>query len=157
MEWIFPSYPIVALGETARVNDRKSEHIIVKKKERKREKVWHPEESISIWRRCEKRDRLLSLSFSFPLFLFCTSCMMVEQLWWDFFLLWHSSIEFLRVLIRETRVAARHEEEKDKIEREKKKIRFSSWENWLSHRKKREKMLTRTENRFLFSSMFLLL
>jgi hypothetical protein len=32
----------------------------------------------------------------------------------------------LRVLIRETRVAARHEEEKDKIEREKKKIRFSS-------------------------------
>jgi hypothetical protein len=27
----------------------------------------------------------------------------------------------------------------------------------LSHRKKREKMLTRTENRFLFSSMFLLL
>ncbi len=90
IEWTFPSYPIVALGETARVNERahnsKKE---VEARERKREKGRHPEESISIWRRCEKKETdfflHLSLSLFLSLFRFCTSCMRVEQSWWDFF------------------------------------------------------------------------
>lgn len=112
--------------EWASEREKDRAHNSKKKKEKEsgRKKVRHPEESISIWRRYKKKGPT-SFSLILSLFLFCTSCMMVEQSWWDFFLLWHSSIELLRVLIRETRVAARQEDEeekKDKMEREERKL-----------------------------------